>query len=293
MPDPPVPLDFIVFASQKSASTWFCRCLDEHPEIAIGYPYEKRFLREREGWVEREKNPQFLDDWEAYRDQFPDKEDHQLRGDGDVELYYNESGPDVVEKFYPDVKLIAILRDPVARIRSEYAYRVRDPKVEEGTLEEYIDESLTIDRSSYAKQLDPWFDRFGEDQILGLPWTELGEEGEDLLEEAFAFLDVDPTVEPPSLTERVNPHREKQAWFQALESVARGLRRLGLGPLMDLVNRVGVGPAVREVGDPPADKPEMPPEIEAELRRELADDIDQLETMIGKDLSAWKPEPEA
>jgi len=293
MPDPPVEIDFIVFATQKSASTWFCRCLDEHPEITIGYPYEKRFLREREGWVEREENSRFLDDWDWYADQFPQKADHQLRGDGDVELYYNESGPDVVEEYYADAKLIAILRDPVARIRSEYAYRVRDPKVEEGTLVEYIEQSLTIDRSRYAKQLEPWFDRFGEDQILVLPWTDLGEEGREIVRRAFAFLEVDPDFVPDSLTERVNPYRRKKPWFQALESVARGVRKAGLGPVMDLVNEIGMGPAVRERGDPPAEKPQMPDEIEDELRRELEPDVEKLEAMISKDLSAWKPESEA
>lgn len=289
MPEPPVDLDFIVFGAQKCASTWFCRCLDEHPAVSIGEPYEKRFLTEERGWVERRPNPRFLADWEWYREQFPDKEAAQLRGDGDVELYSNSSGPRVVEEWYPDAKLLAILRDPVDRIHSEYVHRFRNPNKPPETPEEYVEKSYTVARSRYAERLRPWFDTFPREQIEVWTWTDLREEGADIVASAYRFLDIDPGFEPPSLREKVNPHRTKQAWLSALESAARRLRSVGLAPVFDLVNRVGLGPALKDAGERPAEKPPLPEKLEHELRRELVEDVEELEAMLDTDLSAWKP----
>lgn len=288
MPDAPVEVDFFVIGTPKSASNWLCQCLDEHPRLSIGRPYEKRFLTEKRGWFDYEDNPRYLDDWDWYRDRFPDREEDQLRGDGSVGLYYNESGPEVVREWYPDAKLIAILRDPVDRIHSAYWHVKRTEDRDPGTLEEFVEDSIVVDQSRYATHLERWFETVPDDRLRVHPWVDLGEEGRGILRDVYGFLGVEENFEPPSLARRVNPARREKGWFRPLERVAEGLRSVGLGGIVDLANRWGIGPALRDKSADRIEKPPIDPSLERRLRKELEPEIEALEDRLGRDLGAWK-----
>jgi hypothetical protein len=119
-----------------------------------------------------------------------------------------------VKNLLEDVKIIAVLRNPVDRTYSHYHLAVRD-KVVTKSFEEVIEEDIEklkkyhltkkddnyfnnivqnsfLARSFYAEQLEKWFNVFNKKNILIISSEELSENTQNTLNTIFNFLNVHP-----------------------------------------------------------------------------------------------------
>lgn len=121
-------LDFLVIGAQKSATTTLWHLLRDHPQLAL--PFEK-------------EAPLFTDDarmalgLEAYIEaHFPGVEDGVLRGTITPQYMTGVTGPNMtgfpieevvrrIAEWIPEVKLIAILREPIERAVSHHRMSAR------------------------------------------------------------------------------------------------------------------------------------------------------------------------
>jgi hypothetical protein len=156
-------IDFCVIGVQKSASTWLHNCLNEHPDIFIGggknednYYKGRLYTEKGEEW--------FWSLFEGYKDQ-------KIVGNSSVDYIYDYKALSALKNQFKDVKLILVLRDPMARTGSAYNWLFRQNLIPNLELQEAINQSAEmqlrdsapnesqqqlyeiVDRSLYYKQL--------------------------------------------------------------------------------------------------------------------------------------------
>lgn len=291
-PSRDLPVDFFCIGAAKCRTTWLANCLDDHPEVAISQVKEPDFFSRRLGVFTPHDNPSHLRDWDWYRTLWDHAREDARCGDFSINMLPN--GADAARKvkaYAPDAKFIVSLREPVARTYSQYIHhwgRFRHWGKIPDTFEEaiFVDELLW--RSRYAAQLDPWFRVFPDSRFHVVLDTDLDADPMGAVQEIYRFLDVDDAFEPPTLHYKVNPTKMRRGVYSALFKTSQAVRRLGLGPLIDVAKRLGVERLIDRVDWRPGKKPPLDPRTEKAVRRIFAHDIDRLEILIERDLSAWR-----
>jgi hypothetical protein len=159
--------------------------------------------------------------------------------------------PGRIRDAYPEVKLIAILRDPVARARSYHRMsrmRGQEQRPFDVAIGDLLEpDSLAESRArpnvvnsyvvlgEYGRLLQGYFDVFPRAQLLVLFHEELERDPAAVCATVFGFLGVDPDFVPPNLGRRYNEKgsRRRFAWMDltvwqravARSAVLRGLWR--------------------------------------------------------------------
>ena len=143
-------------------------------------------------------------------------------------------------------------------------------------------ESDLIRYGRYADQLETLFEYFSPSQVRIFLYDDISSRPEVVLADLFEFLGVDPSFRPAALTQRYN--RVIMPRSQAM------LGRLGLGRLVESVKATPVGPWIKRA------HARMGKRVDNALcatdRRRIAayfaGDIDRLEKLIDRDLTAWR-----
>jgi Sulfotransferase domain len=252
---PPLPT-FIIIGAQKSATRWLRDNLGSHPEIFTA-PTEVGFFhlprRYRELGV----------DW--YRSKFDGWAGEPIVGESTPGYMMLWNHPDEVAAriaaTLPDVRLLAVLRNPIDRAHSALAHHMTRERIRPGTrLVDYVREASADDEwmgvvsgGLYAQSLQPFIERFGS-QLLVLLY--------------------DDVVADP------------------LEVFDMGRSHVGAsgGHVPERLRDVLYSNRLRS--DPSGER--LAPEISEADRRELftyfRDDVERLEALLGRDLAAWRPE---
>jgi hypothetical protein len=130
----------------------------------------------------------------------------------------DEMIPRRIRQFFPDVKLICVLRDPVERAYSHYRMAVLS-RAESRSFDEAIDQlldpvSLAYARSThtrtdgyivggeYARVLAGFLRVFPREQLMAIFSDELSRQPGEVLSKVFEFIDVDADFTPDNLNTR-------------------------------------------------------------------------------------------
>ena len=197
--------DFIIIGTQRGGTTSLYTYLTAHPKIAPARVKEVHYFS-----VNYEKGL----DW--YRSNFPRTRGLRRRITGEASPYYifHPHSPGRVKELLPDVKLIALLRDPVARAFSHYRHEVglgEEPlSFEEAVAREDQRiapdvERMTADpsyeghahrhysyvaRGRYVEQLRNWTRSFPLEQMLVLRSEDLFDEPSRVYAQTVRFLEL-------------------------------------------------------------------------------------------------------
>ena len=197
--------DFFVIGVVRSGTTSMYHYLDQHPSIVKSAYDEIGFFDDN-----------FRLGWSWYRSLFPTRmkkekikeETGNFLTFDDTPFYiYNEIVAKRIREFFPNGKIIVLLRNPIDRAYSNYFLGVRmgDEKrsFEEAILEEMehikqyseiqIDEFLSqsyLGRGLYALQLEIWFRYFKRENILIIKSEDFSKNTQRIMEQVFRFLDL-------------------------------------------------------------------------------------------------------
>ncbi len=202
---------FLVIGAQKSGTTSLHGYLSEHPCVLCAtvkeVQYFHRYYEQGESW---------------YRAQFP----LAIRGaairrrlgvgpavgEASAAYLFDPRTPERVHEFNPDMKLVAVLRDPVERAYSHYQMEYRWEREtlpfeealrrEETELEPELERVLAdpwgysdlvfrisyVARGRYAEQLERWLGFFPREQLLVLTSEELLAHPAEAMAEIVRFL---------------------------------------------------------------------------------------------------------
>lgn len=196
---------FLVIGAQKGGTTALYAYLRWHPAIT-GPSWKEVSFFDRHWWRGEA--------W--YRGQFPLRTGESLLGEASPSYLFHPLAPERARLLVPDVKLIALLRNPVDRAYSQYQHEValgREPlsfedalAAEEGRTRGEV-ERLVADprafsrawwdhtyaaRGRYAEQLERWLAVFPHEQLLVVATEELGERPAETYASILAFLGAAP-----------------------------------------------------------------------------------------------------
>lgn len=189
---------FIVIGAQKAGTTWLYECLSEHPEAFVPRMKEVHFFsRPQDDRMSR------LDKGvEWYKSLFPES-GYKATGDITPDYMFQPYVAAEIHALNPKTKIVALLREPVARAHSAYWMRRRyDPNPL--PFERAIEASPALmQRGFYHRQLVPYFELFGPENVRVYIYEEATAEPEAFFADLARFLGISPDFVPRSLRQRV------------------------------------------------------------------------------------------
>lgn len=277
-------VDFLGIGVQKAGTTWIHRMLGSHPEVFLAQGEDKdlRFFSS------------FYDfGYQWYEDYFQDSGVAKKRGEFSTTYFYCGDAPERVHRYNRDMRLILSLRNPVDRVISNHRHEIRighltgDPSLERGIENNpsYVGQSL------YFTQLSKWLEYFPLENIHVVVFEELFSNPVDSIQRIFEFLDLSTDFLPPGMEEKVNEGRipRSRVLDRGVKLSAMGLRRLGLGWLVDGLKRVGLKRAVSGGNTRSDTAMEIAPATRERLHGMFREENTKLASLLDRDLSVWEP----
>lgn len=289
-------IDFIGIGSAKSGSTWVAQCLEEHPEILFSNQKSRKelhFFNSRGGADYLKTNySNYHKGIGWYPDQFPRAEKGKLRGEFSISYLLDLKAPTRIKKHFPQTKLLVTLRDPVEMIYSFYWWiRATVEQSAPPTFAEAVRQELFLPRGLYYKHLKRYFDLFLAKNIHVILMDDIKTYPKETVRKLYRFLGVSDNFMPTIIKKKINPAMRTR--FPLLRKIIR----LGLIPLRFLKLRTPflwspVGGTLyqlyKKVNLTRRGYPPMNPRLKTQLTSYYRDDIEKLEELINRDLSAWK-----
>jgi hypothetical protein len=153
-------VNLFLIGVNKAGTSWLYHLLRQHPEIFMSEVKELYYFGTEE------KGPVSQSDYHAY---FPFEESYSYFGEATV-MYYREAAvANALYQYNPDAQLLAIVRDPIERLRSQFLYQKQLGNLAENDrLGQVLDDGhmprLLAD-SHYERTLPPFAEQFGSDQF--------------------------------------------------------------------------------------------------------------------------------
>ena len=183
--------DFVVIGAMKAGTTSLYAYMAEHPEVAMPGHKELDFFVEELNW------PRGLA-W--YEEQFAHTEG---KVSGDISPNYSKHPhfggvPERMAGIVPEAKLIYVLRDPIARMRSHWVHAVDAGDVTDDIGRVLLEEPYFRECSSYGMQLERFLEHYPRERVLLLTAEDLRERRDEVLAKIFEFLGLDSAWRPSS-----------------------------------------------------------------------------------------------
>ncbi len=282
-------LDFLGIGVQKAATTWLFRCLMEHPGIRgamttnnkelnfFNHNYEKGYT-----WYHRRFT---FGPWKM--------------GEYSTLYFQDKNVPERVYRYNPDIKLILSLRNPVDRAYSQHRHEIRRNRVAESLYRfgEALKYNPTyIEQGRYATHLEYWLKFFDLDKIHIILYDEIVSQPAAVLKKLFAFLDLDSDFQPSLQETKQNVAHtyRSRALFRVMSIASKWVQKYVGKRGIRIIQATKIPSRLRTFNEVDFDETLVPPLSENELkclRNEFNEDIERLETLVGKDLAHWKIQP--
>lgn len=292
---------FLVIGAGKAGTTSMYRYLEQHPEIFMSPVKEPKFFA-LEGHPLDFKGPgdeRFRIDTtttlESYRRLFRGRRDERVAGEGSVVYLHHPRAAGAIAQHIPDVKLIALLRQPADRAYSAFLHRTRDGVEPFSEFEDALeDEPRRIregyyftwhdrDQGFYHRNLLRYFERFDRSQIRVYLYDEFDREPLKVLADVFGFLGVDSGFVPDVRVRHNISGRAKHLGLQRFLTGRHPLKRA----MKAVVPEQWGHRLVSMVQPANLERKPLRPELRAELTAGYREDVGKLEALLGRDLSQW------
>jgi hypothetical protein len=235
----PLP-DFLIIGAPKAGTTALHAALARHPGLYMSPVKEPKFFLNDGPPPGRGGGPGDVTTWREHVWQRADYEAlfapaaaGQLRGESTPFYLYDRAAQRRIRALIPDVKMIAMLRDPVERAHSNWAHLWSaglDP------IGDFVQACADEDRrvaagwahfwhytrlGRYGEQLEHLHLVFPRDQVLVLRYRQLVDAPAQTLDEICAFLGVAPGVVADVPKENVTAHPAESLGHRAVSQLIR------------------------------------------------------------------------
>ncbi len=279
--------DFLIGGAQKSGTTTLHRLLERHPRVFFPpRPQELDFF-DREASYSRGL------DW--YRAHFTAADNrHRALGQTSTHYLYEPEAAARIARDLPQARLIFILRDPAERAWAHYWHTVKYG-LEQADFAEALEREPRrlerdadarryfsyLDRGRYARQLEPYLERFPRERVLVLLTDELARDPGAVVDRCCDFLGVEPC------SQRLAPVLDRR-WNAARRPRWPGLQRLSAGFRFRSPAGARVARWIDRLNLRQIPNPDLPAASRAELDAVFAAANRRLVDRLGLDLGAWQ-----
>lgn len=202
--------NFIIIGAGKSGTTTLYEWLKQHPEVYMSPVKETNFFAlEGEDVAEKTNDPKQLKHYpwsvterNAYEDLFGEVSNEKAVGEVSPMYLYSDKAAYKIKETIPNVKIIAILRQPADRLHSRYMHLARESRQPAENYDQVFDkDSIWWERDDlvregfYGQYLQKYYDMFDKQNIKVFLYEDLKNDPHALLKELFGFLDIDPNFQ--------------------------------------------------------------------------------------------------
>lgn len=294
--------NFLIIGAAKSGTTSLYNYIQQHPAVYMSSNKEPRFFA-FEG-----KRPDFrgpgddpvaykgvVTDMESYKQLFAGVSGEVAIGEASTHYLYNPEVPAKIRRHLPEVRLIAMLRDPVERAYSSFMHKRREGFEPHTDFETALQEEPSRIRGNWAllwhyksmgfyyEQVKRYFELFDREQIRIYLYEDFRSDPLSVTRDIFRHLGVDESFKPDMAIKHnaggVPISRLLQRFLNSRNPVKRMVR-----PLLseDMAHRIADKIRRRNLR-----KPDIDPGLRARLIEDYREDILKLQDLLQKDLSAW------
>lgn len=299
--------DFMIIGAGKSGTTALAKYLDQHPEVFMSPVKEPDFFAvEGQTPVDPEDDPERLYYYpqavynaEEYLKLFDDATPRMKTGEASTMYLYKPGAPERIKKYKPDVKMIAIFRNPAERLYSRYLHLARVNELPDQNLENMFDHSSIwwrrhdlLFEGFFHQHLSRFYDLFSHDQIKVFLYDDLKKDDMAVIQEIYRFIGVDDTFTPNTDIRYNQSGFVKNKFKEALIGNNSVIRRSVQAIAPALVNKMRNSQFMQQKLNKMRKQNLHRPELEPTLKQRIIDeiykeDILKFQDLIKRDLSHW------
>ena len=203
--------NFIIIGAMKAATTSLYTYLKQHPEVFMPSIKEPMFfnnLDQEDKLILKGRKGKKISTFKEYFSLFKNIKNEKAIGEASPEYIYNSKCARLIKDHLPNVKIIAIIRQPIDRAYSnylhakradrepisnfEFAFNSEEKRIKENWSPLYHYKSKGL----YYTQLKRYYDLFPKEQIKVILFEDIKKNPEKITKEVFEYLDVDPKFIP-------------------------------------------------------------------------------------------------
>jgi hypothetical protein len=293
--------DFFIVGAPKTGTTSLHHYLRQHPQVFMPAVKELNFFGSDR---ELRNTPRLTLD--EYLSVFATARDRDRVGEASVSYLRSTMAATEIAAFAPRAQAIAMLRDPVEvmhALHTELVFLGSEDLTDFAAAVEAEDDRragrrvpaaannpravLYREAVAFAEQLQRYFEALGRERVHVIVFDDFRADTAAAVRDTFRFLGVDDAFQPT--LEVVNP--AKVARLRAVQRLLQtppGWLRRGVRGVMPRPTRKRLYRQVSRLNARAQARAPMAPELRARLVAELVPEIERLETMLDRDLSAWK-----
>ncbi len=300
--------NFLIIGTSKAGTTALYLYLKQHPQIYMSSIKEPRFFAfegeklDFKGPADESLKQGIVTNIKDYCALFQGVSRERAVGEVSPVYLYSTKAPERIRHYIPDVKLIAVLRNPIERAYSNFLAKVRDGSEPLTDFAQVLQEEETRIRNNwsytwhyrqrgfYYAQLRRYFNKFDREQIRVYLYEDWKASNIMILQEIFHFLNVDDTF-VPDISVRPNVSGIPRSEILHRYLTKRNLIMSTLKPFLPRRLRQRILAKLRtafvNLMSLNLVRPQLPLEVRRQLVQEYREDILRLQELIDRDLSKW------
>ncbi|MDB9313867.1 sulfotransferase [Spirulina sp. CS-785/01] len=280
--------DFIIIGAGKCGTTSLHNYLDQHPSIFI-CPQKETYFFLNENIRNNHTPWGAITDLTTYQNLFADAPPNSVIGEISTNYYAYPDSAQIIYDNLPNVKIIAILRDPKTRAFSAYQMFVREGHEQQSFLELIANnpEHKYFKRGLYYQELKPYYDIFPLEQVKVLLFDDLCKNPTEFVKDLFQFLEVDPNFVPDMSKKGRQGGLPKNPVVYKLLTQHNPVRKAAATVLKAFMPEEKRQQIRSKLVKQNIQKVQMSPEAKQQLLDYYREDILKLQELIERDLSSW------
>ena len=297
--------DFLIVGAPKAGTTALHAALAQHPDVFVSDPKEPKYWLCDDappphwgGPGDRHSQQEWIWRADQYFPLFEAARADQVRGESTPFYLWSRGAHRRIGEALPDVRIIAVVRDPVDRAYSNWmhlwsdglereadfvtAFGLQDERVAAGWAPFWRYRELGL----YGEQLRHLYQYVDPQRVLVMRYRDIVDHPSEAVDLACRFIGVREGFVPSIPRDNARSYAEPGWRTRTLGPVVRAGAAAAQFVPPHLWRRASV-PLVARLSDGTAHRPRLDPRRRAELIRVFADDIALLSSLTGEDFSDW------
>tara|TARA_B100000902_G_scaffold302663_1_gene290690 strand:- start:39120 stop:40019 length:900 start_codon:yes stop_codon:yes gene_type:complete len=291
--------NFIVIGAMKSATTSLYSYLKQHPDIFMTKVKEPMFFnnyKNKKIYKTFGTKLRKYHNIEEYYSLFDDVDGQVSIGEASPSYIYSVNAPRLIKDNLPNVKIIAILRQPTDRAYSNFIHARRSGKEPIDDFQKAIEAEAIriknnysplfhyINKGYYSTQLSRYYNCFPKENIKVFLFEDIINDTHETLKNIFNFLGVDSSFQI-DVSKKYNISGHPRGFFGFLLKKMRYYRLMPKFALSDYLPNFIIRILFSSVY---TDVEKISKEFRSNItERYFSDEIKSLQNMIERDLSHW------
>lgn len=288
-------IDFIGIGAGRAGTTWVSKLLEAHPDILFSSQKSYKELYFFNNSYSRKYEPDLVSHYNLglkwYFKQFPKPRQNKIRGELCPAYLIDEVAHERIKKYFPNVKIIINLRNPIERLYSIYWYckasvAVKMPQNFDVMVKDY----KYLNRIKYYPHVLKFFEKFPSKNIHIIIFSDIKNSPLVVSRKLFKFLGVKSGFYYPFINEKINPAVETK--FEPIKIFGNNLYRLlkkydFKKPTNLIFHNKFLFNLYRKLNTRKFVKPPMKLETRKRLQEFFREDILKTQELINRDLGMW------